>query len=41
MKKRVAIGMISHESNSFSPVPTPRVAWEKWGLSSGDDILTV
>ncbi|ARU61174.1 hypothetical protein CBW65_09110 [Tumebacillus avium] len=41
MKKRIAIGMISHESNSFSPVPTPRSEWEKWGLTAGEEILTV
>ncbi|TCP52354.1 microcystin degradation protein MlrC [Tumebacillus sp. BK434] len=41
MKKRVAIGMISHESNSFSPVSTPRSEWETWGLTAGADILTI
>lgn len=39
MKRRVAIGMISHETNVFSPVPTPLQAWRDRGLYLGEEII--
>ena len=38
---RVAVGMISHETNSFSPVPTPLASFEREriGLLEGEDML--
>lgn len=39
MNKRVAIGMISHETNLFSPVSTPLQAWRDRGLHLGPEIL--
>lgn len=39
MPKRVAIGMISHETNVFSPIPTPLQAWKDRGLVLGQEII--
>lgn len=41
-QKRVAVGMISHETNTFSPIPTPLRAFaeERIGILEGDAILT-
>ena len=39
MSKRVAIGMISHETNVFSPVATPLQAWKDRSLTVGQEIL--
>jgi microcystin degradation protein MlrC len=38
-KKRIAIGQISHETNVFSPMPTPLQAWRDRGLYVGQEIL--
>ncbi len=37
--KRVAVGMISHETNVFSPVPTPLQAWKDRSLALGDEVM--
>ena len=37
----IAIGGIMHESNTFSNVPTDRVAFESGGLIFGNDILDI
>ena len=39
MSKRVLVGMISHETNCFSPIPTPLAAWKERSFFLGDDIL--
>lgn len=39
MRKRVAVGQISHETNVFSPVQTPLEAWRERHLYVGDEIL--
>ncbi len=39
MTKRVAIGMISHETNVFSPVQTPLQAWKDRSFATGHEIL--
>lgn len=41
-RKRVAVGMISHETNTFSPIQTPIEAFaeERFGILEGDEILT-
>ena len=39
MNKRIAIGMISHETNVFSPIPTPLQAWKDRSYYVGDEIL--
>lgn len=36
--KKVAVGMFTQESNSFSPLPTPLAAWQEWGVYTGDAI---
>ena len=40
--QRIAVGMISHETNSFSPVPTDlsSFAEQRHGIVEGDEILT-
>lgn len=40
MSKRVVVGQISHETNVFSPVPTPLQVWKDRHLYIGDEILT-
>ncbi len=39
MTKRVAMGMISHETNVFSPVQTPLQAWKDRSFAIGHEIL--
>lgn len=39
MKKKIAISMISHETNVFSPIPTPLQAWKNRGLVIGKDLI--
>ena len=39
MGKRIAVGMISHESNCFSPMPTPLPAWKERSYIIGQEIL--
>ena len=39
MSKRVAIGMIAHETNCFSAIPTPLSAWQERIFAVGEDIL--
>ena len=36
MKKKIVIGMISHETNVFSPIPTPLQAWKDRVLVTGE-----
>ena len=40
MPRRIAIGQISHETNVFSPIPTPLQAWKDRGFALGQDIIT-
>lgn len=37
-RKRVAIGMMMHETNNFSPIPTPLQAWRNRVLFVGEEI---
>jgi microcystin degradation protein MlrC len=39
MKKKIAVGMISHETNVFSPVPTPLQSWKDRVLVIGNDLI--
>ncbi|MGI6359216.1 MAG: M81 family metallopeptidase [Bacillota bacterium] len=39
MTKKVAIGMLSHETNVFSPIQTPLQAWKDRSLTRGQEIL--
>jgi len=41
MSKRIAFGMISHETNCFSPIQTPLDAWKERGFAIGEEILTL
>jgi microcystin degradation protein MlrC len=40
-RKRVAVGMISHETNTFSPIQTPIEAFaeERIGILEGDEVV--
>ncbi len=37
---RVVIAMMKHETNTFSPIPTPWARFEEWGAYVGDDVIT-
>ena len=39
MNKRIAIGMISHETNVFSPISTPLQAWKDRVMFIGPEII--
>ncbi|MFP4457934.1 MAG: M81 family metallopeptidase [Clostridia bacterium] len=39
MKKKIIIGMISHETNVFSPVPTPLQAWKDRVFVIGNELI--
>src|SRR6056297_2063092 len=39
MKKKIVVGMISHETNVFSPIPTPLQAWKDRGFFIGKDLI--
>jgi len=36
---RAVIAMMKHETNTFSPIPTPWARFEEWGAYLGDDAL--
>ncbi len=37
---RVVIAMMKHETNTFSPIPTPWARFQEWGAYFGDDVVT-
>ena len=37
---RVVIAMMKHETNTFSPIPTPWARFQEWGAYVGDDVIT-
>ncbi len=36
---RVVLAMMKHETNTFSPIPTPWSRFEDWGAYFGDDVI--
>jgi hypothetical protein len=37
---RLLLAMMKHETNTFSPVPTPLQRFRDWGLHEGDGVVT-
>jgi microcystin degradation protein MlrC len=38
---RVVMAMMKHETNTFSPVPTPYARFEAWGIHAGPDAIAL
>ena len=36
---RVVMAMMKHETNTFSPVPTPWTRFEEWSACFGEDVI--
>jgi microcystin degradation protein MlrC len=37
---RIVMAMMKHETNTFSPVPTPWSRFQEWGAYFGDEVIT-